>query len=398
MMIAAALTLGALGLFGLAATESYGHRRRLRSFKHRVHVAGTRGKSSVTRLIAAGMRAGGVRTAAKTTGTLARMIFPDGREVQVFRPRGPNVIEQIRIVAAARELDAEALVLECMALQPALHWVSEDKLVRATHAVITNARPDHLDVMGPTADDVTRCLCGMIPPRGVLVSGEREPRRQRIIAEAAADRGARLVTLTDAQVDAISDADMAGFSYIEHKENVALALMFLDELGIERQVALEGMWGATPDPGALREHVIDFFGREIIFVNAFAANDPQSSARIWDMVRARHAHVDKVVAVLNLRADRADRTRQLARDTDFWRQADQVVLMGSGAYHFAREVGKLGTSYERMVYTENESPLGIFESIVELCERSTLVVGLGNIGEHGLAVSRLFRNRRKLSS
>ncbi len=390
------LTLGALGLVGLGAAELYGHRRRLAAFKHRIHVAGTRGKSSVTRLVAAGMRAAGIRTAAKTTGTLARMILPDAREVQVFRPRGPNIIEQVRIVAAARALEAESIVLECMALQPALHWVSENKLVRATHAVITNARPDHLDVMGPTPDDVARCLCGMIPPGGVLVTGERHPDRLGIIAEACHDRGTRLVTVTHDEVAAVSDGDMSRFGYIEHRENVALSLRLLEELEVERETALEGMWAATPDPGALLELEMSFFGREIIYVNAFAANDPQSTAAIWNMVVDRHRDVDKVIAVFNLRADRADRTRQLARDTDFWRTADHVVLMGSGAYHFAREASALDTSPEQLVYAEHDDTLEVFESIIELCAQKTLIVGLGNIGEQGLALNRLFRNRRTL--
>jgi poly-gamma-glutamate synthase PgsB/CapB len=391
------LTAGALGLLGLGTLELWSHRRRLLELEHRIHVAGTRGKSSVTRLIAAGMRAGGLKTAAKTTGTLARMILPDAREVQVFRPRGPNVIEQIRIVAAARAMGAESIVLECMALQPALHWVSENKLVRATHAVITNARPDHLDVMGPTADDVARCLCGMIPPKGVLVTGEREPPRRAIIAEACRDRDAELVCVEHEHVAAISDEDMKGFTYFEHKENVALALRLLERLGIDRQTAIEGMWAGPPDPGALTEHVMDFFGREVVFVNAFAANDPQSTSAIWNIMADRYRDVDKVVAVFNLRADRADRTRQLARDTDFWRDADHVVLMGSGAYHFAREASKLGASPERFVYAEHDDIFEVFESIVELCDRRTLVVGLGNIGEQGLALNRLFRNRRVIA-
>ena len=65
----------------------------------------------------------------------------------------------MRIVSAA-QLGAQALVIECMALQPELHWLSERKLVRATHGVITNARADHLDVMGPTAADVARAWPG----------------------------------------------------------------------------------------------------------------------------------------------------------------------------------------------------------------------------------------------
>ena len=38
---------------------------------------GTRGKSSVTRLVAAGLREGGLKTFAKTTGTAPRVIDSD---------------------------------------------------------------------------------------------------------------------------------------------------------------------------------------------------------------------------------------------------------------------------------------------------------------------------------
>lgn len=156
-------------LVALGLMESYSHRRNLLKIPKRIHVNGTRGKSSVTRLIAAGLREGGIRTCAKTTGTLARMIMPDGSEYPVFRPSMPNVIEQIRIVRTAVAAQAEALVLECMAVQPQLQALSEFELIRATHGVITNARADHLDVMGPDEEDVALALAGTTPARGPLV-------------------------------------------------------------------------------------------------------------------------------------------------------------------------------------------------------------------------------------
>jgi hypothetical protein len=100
-------------------------------------------------------------------------------------PRRPNVAEQIRIVRTAAQLGAEALVIECMALQPSLQWLSEWRFVRATHGVITNARPDHLDVMGPTETDVARALAGMVPPGQKLFTAERD--HLGIFADACAD-------------------------------------------------------------------------------------------------------------------------------------------------------------------------------------------------------------------
>ena len=65
------------------------HRRHLRAIPVRIHVAGTRGKSTTTRLIAAGLRAGGLRVVAKTTGTEPRLIYPDGSEAA---PQGSQAV------------------------------------------------------------------------------------------------------------------------------------------------------------------------------------------------------------------------------------------------------------------------------------------------------------------
>jgi poly-gamma-glutamate synthase PgsB/CapB len=388
------LVAAAASLVGLGLAETIGHRRRLSRVPTRIHVSGTRGKSSVTRLLTAGMRSGGVRTCGKTTGTLPRMILPDGREVPIFRPSGANVIEQVRIVQAAHSVGAEALVMECMALIPELHWIAENKLVRATHGVITNIRADHLDVMGPTERDVGLAIAGMVPVGGVLITAER--RHLDILRYACDDRKTRLVTVTDEDLAAVTDAELSRFSHVEHRDNVALTLKVLEEIGVDRSAALEGMWQATPDPGALTDVEVDFFGRRLIFVNAFAANDPWSTERIWEMATSRHPNVDRTVALFNLRADRPSRTLQLARDSVFWHAADRVILMGTGVYLFSRVADRAGFDTSRLVYADNQSVEEIFEAIVSNCGRRTLIVGMANIGGQGLRLVRHFHNRSVL--
>src|SRR3989339_1965711 len=273
-------------ILALGAIERWIHQRHLKKIPVRIHVSGTRGKSSVTRLVAAGLRAYGVKTAAKTTGTLARMILPDGREVAVSRPLGANIKEQARIIATAEKIGAQVLVMECMALQPEFHWISERIFVRATHALITNIRADHLDEMGPTVEDVAKAIAGMIPVGGVLISGEHQ--YGHILKAAAEDRHTRYVEITDEDLAVVTDEDLDKFSYFEHRQNVALALRLLSELNIPKDVALQGMWKAVPDPGALIEISVDFYGRHITFINAFAANDPISTEQIWRAAQKRH--------------------------------------------------------------------------------------------------------------
>lgn len=378
-------------LVGLGVLESVRHRRNLARIPIRIHVNGTRGKSSVTRLIAAGLREGGLVTTAKTTGTLARVILPDGRELPVYRPSRANVIEQVRIVDVAAAYNSKALVIECMALQPEYQWLSEYRFVRATHGVITNARADHLDVMGPDEDDVAWALCGMIPPGEKIFTAER--RHLPIIAEAAHDRGARLVEIAEAAARELTDDEMGRFRYWEHAENVALALRVCDDVGVPRDVALRGMWKSPPDPGAMTEHELAFFGKTIVFVNGFAANDPESSERIWRMALERYEHLKTKVLVFNCRGDRTDRSKQLGAAYAEWPQADHVVLMGEGTYVFAREAMEAGVDGARIVFAEDHLTHEIFELVVGLVGRTGLVMGLGNIGGQGLDLVSYFRNR-----
>lgn len=366
------------------------HRGRLKRIPIRIHVNGTRGKTSVTRLIAAGLREAGVRCVAKTTGTVPRFILPNGREVPVYRPGGANIIEQKQAVTMAAAQRAEALVVECMALQPHLQWLSESRLVRATHGVITNARPDHLDVMGPTEDDVARALAATVPVGGVFLTAERKHRT--FFEQVAEERGSRFHA-AEVLTRPLTDEDIAGFPYFEHRDNIEVALAVCEEIGVDNETALRGMWRAKPDPGAMTEAKIEFFGRHVIFVNGFAANDPISTRYIWEQSLRRHRDLKRRIAVFNCRSDRADRSEQLAESYAQWTQADEVVLLGTGQYIFARAAVRSGLDPTRLVFVDQLHPADIFEILLGLAESSALVMGLGNIAGPGLALAEYFANR-----
>jgi len=378
-----------LALAAYGTLEARRHARNLRRIPIRVHVNGTRGKSSVTRLIAAGLRAGGIRTFAKTTGTMARMIDVDGSEVDVYRVGSPNIIEQTRIVRRAVEQGAQALVIECMAVTPDLQPVTEQRLIRSTVGVITNVRADHLDVMGPTVHDAALALAQTLPVRGHAFTAERI--LLSVLEDQCCRRGTELHPVDERTV---SEADLQSFSYVEHAENVALALAACAHLGVDRSVALEAMKRVTPDPGVLRRYAVEIGSKLVEFVNAFAANDPDSTRMIWSRLGLDRAEPGvRRIVLANCRGDRIQRSGQIAELVGRELAADRVVLAGEGTHLVAQRALALGLEPGRLTDLGGLGAEQVFERVLGLVEHRAVVVGIGNIVGLGQEIVLHFKNR-----
>jgi poly-gamma-glutamate synthase PgsB/CapB len=367
------------------AVEYRVHLRNLRRLPIRIEVNGTRGKSSVTRLIAAGLRASGMKVIAKTTGTMPRFILSDSEEVPIKRPGKPNIIENLRIIRQAAQLNPEAAVFECMALVPQNQWTDAHRLIRPTLGVITNARADHLDVMGPTVKDVARALANTVPEHGKFFTAEQEffP----IFARQAERMG---TPAFQTHAESVTDEEMKGFTYIEHKENVALALAVCAELKVERKTALQGMYRSQPDPGAMRVYTIRDQGKSLELINTLAANDPDSINLLWQMTRKRKP--ERIVLV-NCRADRTDRSRQLAELSARSFDADYFVASGGMAAVFLRHAAGEGIRKEKLVNAGDRSPAEVYETVLKLVRQDALVFATGNIVGYGAELVAYFAGR-----
>lgn len=303
--------------------EQRRHYANLKRIPRRIMINGIRGKSSITRLCAGALRGGGLVTVAKTTGTAARFIHPDASEEPVYRKFGiANVIEQIGIVRRASAYRPDALVIECMAVMPDLQGISQDKLIRSNIGVLCNVREDHLAEMGPTLDDVARSLSRTMPVGGVCVTAERE--RLPLLKREAERRDCKLLLVNP---DSVTDEEMAGFSWITFKENVAIAITVAELLGVNRASALAGMWSAPPDPGVLEVKRYQVDGKLLRVANVFAANDPQST-----LMNVRRLFVSNAIRrplhlVINCRPDRMERNGQMGALVAAIKP-ERVVLIG----------------------------------------------------------------------
>ncbi len=317
----------AIALVALAGTSAWlailawRHRRNLRAVPLRIHVAGTRGKSTTTRLIAAGLRAGGHRVMAKATGSRPRLILPDGSD-EVWPRRGPaSIREQAKFFARAAQLGADAAVVECMAIRSELIWASEVHFVQAHTAVITNARADHSEEIGDRPEAMLESLQWVVPSGGRLVVAAEAA--TPALRSHAASRGATLVVVETAGLDPLA-------------ANRALALEVCAAHGVAASIAGPAMDRAAGDPGAFSEHDIEIGGKSVRFANAFACNDVDSLARLW----ATRRHDAAPVVILNARRDRPLRTKHFIDFFAAQKPAPVLYVVGDRlALSLARRAG-----------------------------------------------------------
>ncbi len=382
VMIIAAAILGVI--------EYRRHQQRIFSIPVRIHINGTRGKSSVTRLIGAGLRAGGVSNIIKVTGTFPRLILEDGTETYIHRKSSANIIEQLSIVKFAASRKVEALVMECMALQPQYQSITEKQMIRSNISVMTNVRLDHTDVMGHTLPEIAETMGRTIPKNQHFFSAED------IIPDELKKITDKRNTISHfVEASSVSINDMKGFSYIEHRDNVALALAVCDHVGVDRETALKGMYQAVPDAGALRGYKIEAFQKHLVFYNAFAANDPDSTFMIWKKIRDEVGMEGVKIVLLNTRQDRLDRARQLAElaGSKLSVEADYLILIGQSTevvWHMAISYGFPQKKIINLGYTTSAK---VFEKMLSITHKSSTIVAIGNMGGMGAETAEYFENR-----
>jgi len=400
------LILVLLGLLAYGVLEYRGHQRRLRAIPLRIHVNGTRGKSSVTRLIAAGLRAGGIKTMAKTTGTLPRIIDFEGREVPIVRDQRANIIEQVKILFYVERRKPEAMVIECMAVLPEYQYICERQIIRSHIGVITNARLDHINEMGKFREQIARSLANSVPagkPAGgpfvlkgkplppILFTSEKT--NFRVLKEVADFQG---VEARRVGGGGITGDELQRFGHIEHPANVGLALAVCEYVGIDRQTALEGMYRSAPDAGALKIARCHERGKDLLFVNAMAANDPESTLEIYHQIVERFAPLGTFIILLNSRADRQDRSIQLIEMSAGNITFDKMILTGESLSRFLSFLPRYNIPREKALGLGWIAPEKVYDQLFDMVEGSHgTVLAIGNVGAGGLDIFRHFYKHRR---
>jgi poly-gamma-glutamate synthase PgsB/CapB len=337
-----------------------------------ITVTGTRGKSSVTRMLASVLRADGRKVLAKTTGSSPKMLWPDGHETEIRR-RGPaSILEQKTLLRHAATQEVDCLVAEVMSIHPENHFVESQQVLKPDIVVITNTWSDHIGAQGTTEKEVTATLCLDIPSTATVVLPDAS---KSFVVESAADFvDGELVVVEDGLSASIrhrvTELDSAEFS-----ENVDLVCGVAKHLGIADDTVRDGLATVRRDVGAMsiRELRAGDPEKRLILVNAFAANDPTSTLRVLSKAKETLPESSDVVGLMCLRSDRADRTVHWlewigeSASNPFAR----IYVTGGHSSIVARKL-----SFARKL--EGGPAQIIMNSIADEVDDGTIVFGIGN--------------------
>ena len=213
----------------------------------RICITGTRGKSTITRLIAGILRENGQNVLAKTTGSLPVMIFPDGSEKKIQRQGRPSISEGKHVLKTAAHLKSQALVVEMMGIRPETMRVEAVKIFKPHILVITNVRHDHQGQMGKSKKNIAASFASAIPKNCSIITPEKEffP----IYEEKAHRVNSRV---SKVPVDFwFKDLENLGLETF-YESDIQLTLSVAEKLDIDQQIALSGIKKSQSDIGSLK--------------------------------------------------------------------------------------------------------------------------------------------------
>jgi poly-gamma-glutamate synthase PgsB/CapB len=356
--------------------------RSVRRISLRIHVNGTRGKSSVVEYIAAGLRASGYRTMAKITGVQPTVILPDGTR-QLLPRHGPaRVQEQLRVIASASRQSADVLILECMSVKPELQ-ILEGTVFRPHIAVLTNIRDDHLEQIGSTPEERLAAYRSALPSHATIVTADR--RHLDSITATAVTKGSSL-----ARPDELSPLERSLLPRFVIEENIGMALTVCRMAGADRQTAFDAMLSFA------KEKQSELFewragSSRVRFLNCFAANDTVSTGERLDLyLRDGGNRHEEIIVLLNTRADRPLRSALFAAWCATLPKLQKVIVTGSHIPRTRKALLRSGVDEDRVTVWEGENTARAREELDRLITGDTLVIGVGNIAGAGVELAAAF--------
>ena len=264
-----------------------------------------------------------------------------------------------------------------MAIRPK-NIIAESKFVRSTISVITNVRADHLDIMGPSLEDVAWNLSGIVPINGVVVTAEKK--YIPIIRKRAEEKNAKVI---EVDPDTVPDENLSKFSYMIFKENIAIALKVCELLKVPPDEALKGMLDAKPDPGLTRILNGVIANHHVRLIAAFGVNDVDSTRLVFQEL-SRRGDIEEqrmLVGMFHAREDRVTRTLEFAQAMARM-PFEKIIVVGEMTNLFVSQATREGYPKEKIANLGAVNPPAIMDFLSKTTlktDQGVTLFGCGNM-------------------
>lgn len=257
----------------------------------KIMVTGSRGKSSLVRLVHSALLANGIKAYGRITGVLPRELTPYG-EVQILRSSGGHV-EEMKWWFSSIPEDVQAVVMENSAVSPdlqsfALKWFSPGV------TLLSNIHPDHQEAWGPYEIDAALALSGGIGPGAKVILGPGLENK-KFLLEILALKNCKIM---------ISRSGENGLDF--RGRNILTASRLCEFLQLDMDLAERAMRNTPPDIADFR--VISRISGELAF--AFSANDIESTGELFRLLEWPY---EETMVLYNHRRDRPSRLKSFKK-------------------------------------------------------------------------------------
>lgn len=357
----------------LGFLENFLNNRNLKKIPIRILVNGTRGKTSVTKLLTATFQASGMSCMAKTTGSQALIIEKDGSVVPFVRKRGSRLTELIPFIRNCANQNVDCIIVECMALRLENQRILSNKILKPTHVLVTNTYVDHITEIGDSIEKTTYTLSQSVPKTSHLFVNE--------------DFDLKYISKEVQVTKSLSLENIDNFSsnFTAFPENLYLVASVLNFFKIPLNVFETASFEVKLDIGMYQKLICR---NGSIFYPSFSANDITSVSKILRNIDLKK--YNSICFIFNNRLDREYRVKQFSKLLIDFKGFYKIFIIGENSKMVSKYFNKKNDNRAQII-----SNISILHEIMDESDDSTLYIGIGNIQGQGKALVQSFIEDKK---
>lgn len=349
----------------------------------RILVNGTRGKSTIVKIIREILRQNGIKVFAKTTGNQPMEYLPDDKTKIISRHAPASIIENISILRSWAKESPEAGVVECMALQPETQRILTH-IFKPNYILISNIHLDHAEAMGNKFDEMVSTILECVSRDANILTTNQ-------VAENLQQSGRSLETICIAKPREFPEK-FANLPSQVVDRNWSLIKTMADQLKIDSSITYRCFHEVHSSMNA--KACIEIPSLNYSFWNLFSINDHQSTAMFIDHSQGNKNGETQKIILFNTRSDRPLRTKYFAELVlQEFPENIPIWITGSGK-RFARNLFRRKNLSHNSITLMN--PKEVLEKLQCKFDMPATIYGIGN--SHGMQeiVEQLFTGTQNL--